>query len=160
MEKTDIAKGAEESKALVVKFKKLNDEAVIPSYAKEGDAGLDLTAVSFEYDEKLDAYVYHTGLAMEIPKGYVGLVYPRSSNRKTDAYMTNHVGVIDSGYRGEVLVTFKNRDNSRNAINPPYVSGERVAQLIVMAYPMINVVEATELSETERGTDGHGSTGK
>ena len=160
MEKTDIAKGAEESKALVVKFKKLNDEAVIPSYAKEGDAGLDLTAVSFEYDEKLDAYVYHTGLAMEIPKGYVGLVYPRSSNRKTDAYLTNHVGVIDSGYRGEVLVTFKNRDNSRNAINPPYVSGERIAQMIVMPYPMINPIEAEELSETERGTDGHGSTGK
>ena len=159
MEKTDIAKGAEESKALVVKFKKLNDEAVIPSYAKEGDAGLDLTAVSFEYDATLDAYVYHTGLAMEIPKGYVGLVYPRSSNRKTDAYMTNHVGVIDSGYRGEVLVTFKNRDKL-SLIMAPYVSGERVAQLIVMAYPMINVVEATELSETERGTDGHGSTGK
>lgn len=160
MEKTDIAKGAEESKALVVKFKKLNDEAVIPSYAKEGDAGLDLTAVSLEYDATLDAYVYHTGLAMEIPKGYVGLVYPRSSNRKTDAYMTNHVGVIDSGYRGEVLVTFKNRDNSRNAINPPYVSGERVAQMIVMDYPMINPIETTELSETDRGTNGHGSTGK
>lgn len=159
MEKTDIAKGAEESKALVVKFKKLNNEAVIPSYAKEGDAGLDLTAVSLEYDATLDAYVYHTGLAMEIPKGYVGLVYPRSSNRKTDAYMTNHVGVIDSGYRGEVLVTFKNRDKS-SLIMTPYVSGERVAQLIVMPYPTINPVEAEELSETERGTDGHGSTGK
>ena len=159
MEKNDITKGAGENKALVVKFKKLTEDAVIPSYAKEGDAGLDLTAVSFEYDEKLDAYVYHTGLAMEIPKGYVGLVYPRSSNRKTDSYLTNHVGVIDSGYRGEVLATFKNRDNSRNAINPPYVSGERIAQMIVMPYPMINPIEAEELSETERGTDGHGSTG-
>lgn len=160
MEKTNVINGVEENKALVVKFKKLTEDTVIPSYAKEGDAGLDLTAVSFEYDEKLDAYVYHTGLAMEIPKGYVGLVYPRSSNRKTDAYLTNHVGVIDSGYRGEVLATFKNRDNSRNAINPPYVSGERIAQMIVMPYPMINPIEAEELSETERGTDGHGSTGK
>ena len=160
MEKIDITKSAGESKTLVVKFKKLNDEAVIPSYAKEGDAGLDLTAVSFEYDETLDAYVYHTGLTMEIPKGYVGLVYPRSSNRKTDAYLTNHVGVIDSGYRGEVLATFKNRDNSRNAINPPYVSGERICQLIVIPYPTINPVEAEELSETERGTGGYGSTGK
>lgn len=159
MEKTNVANGAEESKALVVKFKKLNDEAVIPSYAKEGDAGLDLTAVSLEYDANLDAYVYHTGFAMEIPKGYVGLVYPRSSNRKTDAYMTNHVGVIDSGYRGEVLVTFKNRDKS-SLIMAPYGSGERVAQLIVMPYPTINPVETEELSETERGTDGHGSTGK
>lgn len=159
MEKIDITKGAGESKALVVKFKKLTEDAVIPSYAKEGDAGLDLTAVSFEYDEKLDAYVYHTGLAMEIPNGYVGLVYPRSSNRNTDAYMTNHVGVIDSGYRGEVLVTFKNRDAS-STISAPYISGARVAQLIVMPYPTINVVEVEELSETERGTDGHGSTGE
>lgn len=160
MEKTNVENSANKNNALVVKFKKLKDEAIIPSYAKDGDAGLDLTAVSFEYDEKLDAYVYHTGLAMEIPKGYVGLLYPRSSNRKTDAYMTNHVGVVDSGYRGEVLVTFKNRDNSRNAINPPYVSGERIAQLIIMTYPMVDIVEAEELSETERGTDGHGSTGK
>lgn len=160
MEKTNVENSTNKSNVLVVKFKKLNNEAVIPSYAKEGDAGLDLTAVSFEYDETLDAYVYHTGLAMEIPKGYVGLLYLRSSNRKTDAYMTNHVGVIDSGYRGEILVTFKNRDNSRNAINPPYVSGERIAQLIVMAHPIIIVAETKELSETERGTDGHGSTGK
>ena len=158
---TNSQKGnTEEIKNLAVKIKKLHEDAVIPSYAKDGDAGLDLTAVGFEYDEKLDAYVYHTGLAFEIPQGYVGFVYLRSSNRKTDAYLPNHVGVIDSGYRGEVLVTFKNRDNSRNAINPPYLTGDRVAQIIIMPYPKVEFVEVEELSETERGEGGHGSTGK
>ena len=79
-----------------VKIKKLVEEAVIPSYAKPGDAGLDLTAVSYDYKADIDCHVYGTGIAVEIPEGYVGLVYPRSSNRKTDAHMTNHVGVIDS----------------------------------------------------------------
>ena len=79
-----------------VKIKKLVEKAVIPSYAKPGDAGLDLTAVSYDYKKDIDCHVYGTGIAVEIPEGYVGLVYPRSSNRKTNAYMTNHVGVIDS----------------------------------------------------------------
>lgn len=79
-----------------VKVKKLSEKAVIPAYAKPGDAGLDLTAISYEYDAEKDCHIYGTGLAFEIPTGYVGLLYPRSSNRKTDAYMCNHVGVIDS----------------------------------------------------------------
>ena len=79
-----------------VKVKKLSKEAVIPAYAKPGDAGLDLTAISYEYDAEKDCHIYGTGLAFEIPTGYVGLLYPRSSNRKTNAYMCNHVGVIDS----------------------------------------------------------------
>lgn len=79
-----------------VKVKKLIKEAIIPSYAKQGDAGLDLTAISYDYNKELDCHVYGTGLAFEIPEGHVGLVFPRSSNRKTNAYMCNHVGVIDS----------------------------------------------------------------
>ena len=79
-----------------VKIKKLNENAVIPQYAHPSDAGLDLVATSYEYKEDIDCHVYGTGLAVEIPEGYVGLIYPRSSNRKTDAYMCNHVGVIDS----------------------------------------------------------------
>ena len=149
-----------ESNSLTVKVKKLVEEAVIPTYAKDGDAGMDLVATDCEYDAEHDWYVYHTGLALEIPKGYVGLLYPRSSNRKTDSYMTNHVGIIDSGYRGEVLVTFKLRDDSRMAIKPPYITGDRIAQIIIMPYPTVNFVEAEELSETERGEGGHGSTGK
>lgn len=140
-----------------VKIKKLDPKAVIPKYAKLGDAGLDLTAISYGYDSLHDNHIYGTGLAIEIPKGYVGLVFPRSSNRKTDAYMTNHVGVIDSGYRGEIMVTYKNKAFA--VFKQPYHTGDRIAQLIIMPYPSINLVEVEELSETERGEGGHGSTG-
>lgn len=141
-----------------VKIKKLDPKAVIPKYAKPGDAGMDLTAISLTYDEDHDSYIYGTGLAIEIPEGYVGFLFPRSSNRKTSSYMTNHVGVIDSGYRGEIIITYKNRDYDYH--KPPYNKGDRVAQLIIMPYPTINLVEVEELSETERGEGGHGSTGK
>ena len=146
-----------------VKVKKLVESAVIPQYAKIGDAGLDLTAVSYIYDESTDCHIYGTGLAFEIPYGYVGLLFPRSSNRRTSAYMTNHVGVVDSGYRGEVMISLKNRDRELGAISEltrPYELGDRVAQLIIIPYPNIELEESFELSKTERGTAGHGSTGK
>lgn len=141
-----------------VKIKKLNSNAIIPKYAKPGDAGLDLVATSRTWDEQNNNYIYGTSLAIEIPEGYVGLIFPRSSNRKTCAYLTNHVGVIDSGYRGEIMVTYKNRD--KNDVVPPYSVGDRIAQLIIIAYPTINLIESDTLSETERGEGGHGSTGK
>lgn len=142
-----------------VKVKKLDPNAVIPTYAHPNeDAGLDLTAIQITYNKQYDYYEYHTGLAFEIPTGYVGLVYPRSSNRKTDCYMPNSVGVIDSGYRNEVLVTFKDKDMT-HAIEPPYNVGERMAQLIIMPYPQIELEETDELSESSRGEGGHGSTG-
>lgn len=141
-----------------VNIKKLVEEAKLPSYAKPGDAGMDLTAVTYKYDHSIDCHIYGTGLAFDIPEGYVGLVFPRSSNRKTTAYMTNHVGVIDSGYRGEVMVSFKNRTWSDNG--KPYNVGDRIAQIIILPYPMIEFVEVDELSTTERGENGHGSTGK
>ena len=146
-----------------VKIKKLHEGAIIPSYAKHGDAGLDLTAVSYDYKEEIDCHVYGTGIAVEIPEGYVGLVYPRSSNRKTDAYMTNHVGVIDSGYRGEIMVSFKLRDYKEGQIQQlfkPYEVGDKIAQLIIVPYPKIEFKVVDELSTTERGEGGHGSTGK
>lgn len=178
---------------LNIKIKKLNEKAVIPSYSKPGDMGMDLTAISWEYDINRDCYVYHTGLAFELPKGYGMLIFPRSSNRNTEAYMTNHVGVLDSGYRGELLVCFKNRTSSNlhecvnklgyvvgNISNPsqndliesarkhfdavkagcPYNEGDRIAQIVILPYPMINFVEVEELSKTERGEGGHGHTGK
>lgn len=141
-----------------VKIKKLTDNALIPQYAKPGDAGMDLTATSYCYDATNDNHVYGTGLAVEIPEGFVGLVFPRSSNRKTFHYLTNHVGVIDSGYRGEIILTFKHRDGELDVIRP-YNVGDRIGQLIIMPYPIIEFVESDELSETERGTGGHGSTG-
>lgn len=156
-----------------VKIKKLFPEAVIPSYAREGDAGLDLTATSV----RIDGYgniEYGTGLAFEIPEGYVGLIFPRSSCCKKDIILTNCVGVIDSGYRGEVTFKFKPlRDHAykiwedgreyshTRAIGcPSYSVGERVGQIIIMPYPKIEFEEVEELSETERGVGGYGSSGK
>lgn len=144
---------------LPVRFKKLNPAAITPSYAKPGDAGLDLTPVSIHYDDKL-GFIYGTGIAVEIPHGYVGLVFPRSSNRKTDAYMCNHVGIIDSGYRGEIFITFKNRDADNHLAPYDIKDDKAIAQLIIIPYPTITLIEAEELSETERGEGGHGSTDK
>ena len=146
-----------------VKIKKLVSDAVIPAYAHDTDAGLDLVATSYEYKEDIDCHVYGTGIAVEIPEGYVGLIYPRSSNRKTDAYMTNHVGIIDSGYRGELMVSFKLRDHDAKDIPQifkPYEVGDKIAQLIIVPYPKIEFKVVDELSTTERGEGGHGSTGK
>lgn len=141
---------------LEIKFKKLTPEAEIPAYAKPGDAGLDLKATSKHWSDDFQCWVYGTGLAVEIPEGYVGLVFPRSSIRKYGLSLTNCVGVIDSGYRGEIMCTF--RPQSKGTTDC-YNIGDKVCQLIIMPYPQINPVEVTELSETERGTGGHGSTG-
>lgn len=141
-----------------VRFKKLIPMAQAPKFAHQGDAGADLFATSYQYDAEHDNYIYGTGLAVEVPEGHVMLIFPRSSNRKTDCYMTNHVGVVDSGYRGEVMITFKSRD--RNFVTKPYEVGDRIAQAIIIPYPEIEYEEADELSETERGTGGHGSTGR
>jgi dUTP pyrophosphatase len=140
-----------------VNIKKLHPDAVIPSYAKAGDAGMDLTAISMEKDSHGNV-VYGTGLAIEIPEGYVGLIFPRSSNSKTDLYLTNHVGVIDSGYRGEIQFKFRANPSLINA--RIYHLGDRIGQLIIIPYPGIQFVEVDVLSDTERGTGGFGSTGK
>jgi dUTP pyrophosphatase len=95
---------------LEIKLKKLDKNAVIPEYAHDGDVGMDLTAISVEYDKEHDMYIYHTGLAFETDKHYGIFLFPRSSNRKTDAYLCNHVGIADSAiYRGEIMLCFKNR---------------------------------------------------
>ena len=165
-----------------VKIKKLVNGAIIPQYAKEGDAGLDLVATSKSTDE-YGNIVYGTGLAVEIPKGYVGLLFPRSSNAKTNLYLTNSVGVIDSGYRGEIMVKYKcvhhhilnyikwwiekkilKRENTSVSIQTfsynDYNVGERIGQLIIVKYPMIDFVQTDTLTETDRGNGGYGSTGK
>uniref|UniRef100_A0AAU8MIQ9 dUTP diphosphatase n=1 Tax=Geladintestivirus 2 TaxID=3233134 RepID=A0AAU8MIQ9_9CAUD len=147
-----------------VKVKKLSEDAVMPKYAHDTDAGMDLTAVNYTYDPEYDCHIYGTGLALEIPEGYVGLVFPRSSNRKTEAYMCNHVGVIDSGYRGEIMVSFKNRDTIKPAQIPflikPYELKDRVGQIIIIPYPKVELSFSEDLSITDRGEQGHGSTGK
>ena len=137
-----------------VKVMKLDAGATIPKYAKAGDAGMDLYAVTESYD-KHGNYVYGTGLAIEIPEGYVGLIFPRSSISKTAHSLRNAVGVIDSGYRGEVMLKF-----DINTLNSPvYKVGDRIAQIIILPYPEIEFEEAWELSKTERGSGGFGSSG-
>lgn len=145
-----------------VKIKRLCESASIPQYAHATDAGMDLVATSYEYNEELHCHVYGTGIAVEIPDGYVGYIFPRSSNRKTESYLTNHVGVIDSGYRGEIMASFKTRDFKEGEIQQlykPYEVGDKIAQLIIMPYPKVEFTEVAELSSSDRGEGGHGSTG-
>lgn len=142
-----------------LKIKKLSEKAVMPTRAHKGDAGLDLTCTSIttginECGQLM--LIYHTDLAVEIPEGYVGLLFPRSSIYKKSLQLTNAVGVIDSGYRGEVMAVFKTTTDVVPAI---YKEGERFCQLVIVPIPEIDVIEADELSETDRGEGGMGSTG-
>lgn len=139
---------------LKVKINKLHKNAVIPRYAKSGDAGMDLTATS-KLSNTTFQCTYGTGISIEIPKGYVGLVFPRSSIRNMELLLSNSVGVIDSGYRGEVQVTFI-KTNGLDSLD--YKVGDRIAQLIIISYPQIEFEEVEELSQTERGEGGFGST--
>lgn len=136
-----------------VKIKKLHPKAVIPNYSKPGDAGMDLVITSILNENKLDIS-YGFGVAMEIPEGFVGLVFPRSSIRKYDLMLSNCVGVIDSGYRGELQATFKKTGQH------VYEVGDRGAQIMIIPHPAIEFQEVEELSNTERGEGGFGSTGK
>lgn len=195
-------------KDLTIKFKKLDDRAVIPFYAHNGDVGMDLTAIDVEYDDKLDMYIYHTGLSFESDFHYGQFLFPRSSNRKTDAYLCNSVGIADSAiYRGEILLCYKNRDSIdsiaetkanaammdyyttcnvecddlqwwiRKGIDiynetkdrvyneakelkyAPYKVGDKIGQMVILAYPNVNLIECDDLSSSDRGTNGFGSTG-
>ena len=137
-----------------VKIKKLHEDAVIPTYAKPGDAGMDLVAVTEEWNKDNSMVTYDTGLSMEIPEGYVGLLFPRSSISKTILNLSNSVGVIDSGYRGPIMFKFRYLEEGL-----VYDVGDRIGQILIMPYPTITFEEVDELSTTERGAGGYGSTG-
>jgi dUTP pyrophosphatase len=137
-------------------IKKLHPNAVIPTYAKQGDAGMDLVATEILNEEAFQI-TYGLGVAMEIPEGFVGLVFPRSSIRKYDLSLTNCVGVIDSGYRGELQATFR---KERGVASKKYEVGDKICQIMIIPYPPIEFNEVNELSDTERGEGGFGSTGK
>ena len=143
-----------------VKFKKLVDTAVTPSYAKPGDAGMDITTIAHKINTEHNFIEYHTGLAFELPKGYVGLLFPRSSVSKKDISLANCVGVMDSGFRGEITFRYKFHRDSYFASLKRFQEGDRVGQLVIMPYPEIELQEEETLSETERGAGGYGSTGK
>lgn len=187
-----------------VKIKKLQDNAVIPYHSKPGDAGLDLTAVSLSFNEQFTEY--GTGIAIEVPEGFVGLVFPRSSLSKMDLILANHVGVIDPNYRGEIKLRFKKHyhtgnDDSHtdeceycegfgqidtqpeldilvNEEQPPlgmdcpvcdgigeyiqfemYQPGDKIGQLLIIRREEVEFEEVEDLSDTNRGDQGFGSSG-
>ena len=152
---------------LEVKIKKLHKDAVIPKYETVDSVGMDLTAVSKEYD-KHGNIVFGTGLAIQIPEGYYADLRPRSSISKYDLVLVNSVGTIDSDYRGELILKFKPTLRKSTLCGGVYEVdtvceydiGDRVAQIVILPYPKVYFVEVDELSETERGTGGFGSTNK
>lgn len=153
-----------------IKIKKLNEKAKLPKFAYPTDAGADLVPVSVTYDKEHDYFCYGLGFAMAIPEGYCAKIYPRSSNRKVNAYMTNHVGIVDAHYRGEVMVTFKERDNEHvggiiathpeetEKYAPFKLNGKAIAQMVIEKLVPTEYEEVDELDATDRGVGGHGST--
>ena len=137
-----------------VNIKKLHPNAKIPQYSKQGDAGLDLTAVDEKWNKNNTMVTYDTGIAVEIPEGYVGLLFPRSSVAKTSLILSNSVGIIDSGYRGSVMMKYRYPEEGM-----VYEVGDRVGQLLILPYPQIEFEEVEELSDSERGVGSYGSTG-
>ena len=163
-------------------------DAKIPTKAHNTDNGYDLYAVSVEYDEDMDCYVYHTGVSIKVPVGYSLDVIPKSRHRKTNCYMPNTPGDVDPGYTGEILVNYKPRvprklvkiidrlilaisklidlnyyfynvlETLNKELNPPYRAGEAVAQCYLTPHPDIKFNVVDKLPETERGEGGHGST--
>lgn len=163
-------------KSINVKFKKLNSKAVVPTKAHPSDAGFDLVATSVTETEN---YIeYGLGIAVEIPEGHVGLIYPRSSVSNYDLSLTNCVPVIDSNFRGEIKLRFKKYMNLNktffraiwNLFKPSevvpitthkvYEVGDKVGQLMIVPYPEIEFEEVQELNKTDRGENGFGSTDK
>ena len=152
-----------------IRFKKLVPEAKTPYKKIDVDAGFDLFATDVEINEN---YVqYKTGIAVEIPEGYVGLVFPRSSVSNYDLMLKNGVGVIDASYRGEIMCRFNKEPYIYNkleninsgkslTIGKIYEVGERVAQIVFIAIPQITLIESEELSDSVRGEGSFGSSGR
>jgi dUTP pyrophosphatase len=135
-----------------IKIKRLLPQAQLPKYAKEGDAGMDLTATTKQV-VSIDSTKYGTGIAIEIPEGYVGMLFPRSSVFKTGQMLYNSVGILDSGFRGEISLVYRRGYDE-------YEVGDRIGQLLILPYPHIKFKEVDELTETSRGEGGYGSTGR
>lgn len=145
-----------------VKFKKLSPDAVTPTYAKPGDAGLDITAISAIHG---DNYIdYKTGIAVEIPEGYVGMLFPRSSVTNKNMMLKNSVGILDSGYRGEISFRYKGFSSrtfgQKRIYDDVYKPGDRVGQLVIVPIPQIELEQVEELSSSERAEGGYGSSGQ
>ena len=146
-------------KTTKIKIKKMNDLAIIPTRGSEYSAGVDLHACISEpiYISPHETVKIDTGIAVELPNGTFGAIFARSGlATKEGLSPANKVGVIDSDYRNSIIVALHNHSNVSRVINP----GERIAQLVVIPYVPIEFKEVNELSETNRGFGGFGSTGK
>lgn len=139
-----------------VKIRKVHPDAVLPKRAHPTDAGMDVTAISMEMTE--DYIEYDTGLQFELPRGYVMLIFPRSSNSKKDLLLCNSVGILDSNYRGNLKLRFKL--TTENYTEKIYNPGDKVGQIMIIPYPEVNLIETDVLNESDRGDSGFGSTGK
>lgn len=141
-----------------INFKRLTEKAIAPTKAHAMDAGFDIVAtnVTTEINECGEIIlVYHTGLAVEIPEGYFAMLTPRSSIYKKSLEMVNSVGVIDADYRGEILVKFR---STTSVVPAVYKPGERICQMLILPVPDVQFEEAEQLTETDRGEGGFGST--
>ncbi len=134
-----------------IKIKKLHPDAIIPKYAHPGDAGMDVYSISKKETEKF--LEYGTGLSFEMPEGYVMLIFARSSVTNKDLMLKNSVGILDSGYRGELVIRFNKLGED------DYQIGDKIGQIIVLPFPTVEFEEVQELSESVRGEGGFGSTG-
>lgn len=146
----------------IIKVKRLTETAILPTRASEGDAGLDLYANVEANVSTGRVTKVSTGIAVEIPYGYVGLVHPRSGlAAKEGITVVNAPGTIDAGYRGEVMVLLTSIDDKhRGSIFGYHVKpGERIAQLVIQKVELPEVEEVDELSDSVRGVGGFGSTG-
>jgi dUTP pyrophosphatase len=141
--------------SLTIKIKKLSPDAIIPSYAHPGDAGMDLFSLETVTVKKGERAKIGTGIAIELPEGCVSLIWDKSG-LATKHGLTNLGGVIDSGYRGEYFVTLLNIGEEDYTIE----KGHKIAQLLIQRVEHPTIVEATELSDSSRGAGGFGSTGK
>ena len=143
---------------MIIKFTKLDPRAKMPTKAHLHDAAFDLTAVSMTYNDH--SITYDTGIAVDIPPGYVGLVFQRSSVSKKSLILSNAVGVIDSGYSGPIKCNFKWLKDMPNDF---YDNGDRIAQIMFIQLVPVIFAECESVEDfehtTERGAGGYGSTG-
>lgn len=149
----------------LIKFKKLTPNAELPTYAHDGDIGMDVKAVSLEWDFDHEVWIYGTGLACETT-GHMGVLGMMKSNicKKSPAILTNAVGLIDSDqYRGEIKFVYRpcvSHGRPFSSCEPPYKVGEAIGQLVPLTFDQVEICEVDELSQTERGEGGFGSTEK
>lgn len=142
-----------------LKYKKLSDKSIAPSYLRDGDAGMDLTATEIVKNGLFSVW-YNTDIALEIPKGHFGMLPPRSSiSNDGNLIMANSVGILDSGYRGGIQVRF-NRTFKGFFTRKQYNIGDRIAQLIIVPFKTVKPEPVIFLSKSERDTGGYGSTNK